>query len=129
MLEKLRMVLVGSWNHIGLVMQGPLTQREPNREDVLALAKNSDIPTTFRRLTAFNCCNYRIRGKFICQPLADLDLDQIKLLLNGKQATAMASFKQLSDADLAGVITYTRNNWSNKTGEAVAPAEIKAARN
>ena len=55
--------------------------------------------------------------------------DQIKLLLNGKQATAMASFKQLSDADLAGVITYTRNNWSNKTGEAVAPAEIKAARN
>ncbi len=56
-------------------------------------------------------------------------VDQIKLLLNGKQATAMASFKQLSDADLAGVITYTRNNWSNKTGEAVAPAEIKAARN
>ena len=55
--------------------------------------------------------------------------DQIKLLLNGKQATAMASFKQLSDADLAGVITYTSNNWSNKTGEAVAPAEIKAARN
>jgi len=55
--------------------------------------------------------------------------DQIKLLLNGKQATAMASFKQLSDADLAGVITYTRNNWSNKTGEAVTPAEIKAARN
>ena len=32
-------------------------------------------------------------------------------------------------ADLACVITFTRNNWSNKTGEAVAPAEIKAARN
>lgn len=56
-------------------------------------------------------------------------VDQIKLVLNGKQATAMAAFKHLSDADLAGVITYTRNNWSNKTGEAVAPAEIKAARN
>lgn len=55
--------------------------------------------------------------------------DQIKLVLNGKQATAMAAFKHLSDADLAGVITYTRNNWLNKTGEAVAPAEIKAARN
>lgn len=55
--------------------------------------------------------------------------DQIKLVLNGKQATAMAAFKHLSDADLAGVITYTRNNWSNKTGEAVAPADIKAARN
>ena len=55
--------------------------------------------------------------------------DQIKLVLNGKQATAMAAFKHLSDADLAGVITYTRNNWSNKTGDSVAPAEIKAARN
>lgn len=55
--------------------------------------------------------------------------DQIKLILAGKQGTAMASFKHLSDADLAGVITFTRNNWSNKTGEAVAPAEIKAARN
>ncbi len=55
--------------------------------------------------------------------------DQIKLMLAGKQGTAMASFKHLSDADLAGVITFTRNNWSNKTGEAVAPAEIKAARN
>jgi cytochrome c oxidase subunit 2 len=41
----------------------------------------------------------------------------------------MASYKQLSDVDLAGVITYTRNAWSNKTGEAIAPAEIKAARN
>lgn len=55
--------------------------------------------------------------------------DQIKLILAGKQGTAMASFKHLSDADLAGVITYTRNNWSNKTGDSVAPAEIKAARN
>lgn len=55
--------------------------------------------------------------------------DQIKLVLNGKQATAMAAFKHLSDADLAGVITYTRSSWSNKTGEAVTPADIKAARN
>ena len=56
-------------------------------------------------------------------------LDQIKLVLNGKQATAMAAFKHLSDADLAAVITYTRNSWSNKAGDAVAPADIKAARN
>jgi cytochrome c oxidase subunit 2 len=55
--------------------------------------------------------------------------DQIKLVLNGKQATAMAAFKHLSDVDLAGVITYTRNSWSNKTGDSVAPADIKAARN
>ena len=40
----------------------------------------------------------------------------------------MAPWKQLSDAEIAAVITYTRNAWSNKTGEAVQPAEIKAAR-
>lgn len=53
---------------------------------------------------------------------------QITLELNGKQGTAMAPFKQLSDTDLAAVITYTRNSWANKTGEAIQPAEIKAAR-
>ena len=34
--------------------------------------------------------------------------------------------KQLSDVELAAVITYTRNSWGNKTGEAMQPAEIKA---
>ncbi|MBS1218653.1 MAG: coxB [Proteobacteria bacterium] len=54
--------------------------------------------------------------------------DQIKLVLNGKQGTAMNSFKQLSDVDLAAVITFTRNSWNNKSGEAIAPADIKALR-
>ena len=54
--------------------------------------------------------------------------DQIAIELNGKAGTAMPSWKQLSDADIASVITYTRNSWSNKTGEAIEPAEIKAAR-
>jgi cytochrome c oxidase subunit 2 len=54
--------------------------------------------------------------------------EQIALELKGKQGTAMASFKQLSDVELAAVITYTRNSWANKTGEAVLPADIKAAR-
>ena len=53
---------------------------------------------------------------------------QIALLLNGKPGTAMASFRQLSDTDLAAVITYTRNAWSNKLGDAVQPAEIRTAR-
>ena len=34
----------------------------------------------------------------------------------------------LSDTDIAAVITYTRNSWSNHTGEAIQPAEVKAAR-
>ena len=55
--------------------------------------------------------------------------EQITTVLNGRPGTAMAAFgKQLSDADLAAVITYTRNAWSNSTGEMIAPAEIGAAR-
>jgi cytochrome c oxidase subunit 2 len=53
---------------------------------------------------------------------------QLALVLSGKAGTAMASFKHLSDADLAGVISYTRNSWSNKTGDMVTPAEVKTAR-
>ncbi len=57
----------------------------------------------------------------------------IGVLLNGVvkdgKPTAMASFgKQLNDVELAAVLTFTRNNWGNKTGDAVQPAEVKAAR-
>jgi cytochrome c oxidase subunit 2 len=54
---------------------------------------------------------------------------QIEIVLNGKQGTAMAPFgRQLSDTDLAAVITFTRNNWGNKTGELIQPSEIGSAR-
>ena len=53
----------------------------------------------------------------------------IDRVLNGKAGTAMAAFaKQLSDTDIAAVVTYERNAWGNKTGDAVQPAEVKAAR-
>ena len=60
-------------------------------------------------------------------------LDQIHILLNGVmkdgKPTAMVSFaKQLSDTDIAAVVTYTRNSWTNKTGEMIQPSEIAAAR-
>lgn len=42
--------------------------------------------------------------------------------------TAMQSFKQLSDVELAAVLTYVRNAWDNKAGDAVKPADVKAAR-
>jgi cytochrome c oxidase subunit 2 len=54
--------------------------------------------------------------------------EQIKLVLNGKPGTAMAPFKHLSDVDVAAVITFTRNNWTNKSGDAVTPADVKAQR-
>lgn len=53
--------------------------------------------------------------------------DQVALLLNGKNA--MPSWKALSDAEIAAVITYTRNHWSNKAGQnIVQAAEVQAAR-
>jgi cytochrome c oxidase subunit 2 len=53
--------------------------------------------------------------------------DQIAMLLNGKNA--MPSWKTLSDVEIAAVITYTRNHWSNKAGQnMVQAAEVLAAR-
>ena len=60
-----------------------------------------------------------------------LDADKVKqimVLLNGQNNGAMPSWKALSDTDLAAVISYTKNNWSNKTGQLVQPAEVKLAR-
>ncbi len=56
--------------------------------------------------------------------------NQVAVLLHGRTGTAMAAFeKTLSDTEIAAVITYTRNSWSNKAAEGmVAPADVKAAR-
>ena len=60
-----------------------------------------------------------------------LDADhgkQIAILLNGAAAGAMPAWKALSDTDLAAVVTYTKNNRSNQTGQLVQPSEFLAAR-
>lgn len=60
-----------------------------------------------------------------------LDADaskQIAVLLNGQNNGAMPSWKQLSDTEIAAVITYTKNHWSNQTGQIVQPAAVTAAR-
>jgi cytochrome c oxidase subunit 2 len=60
-----------------------------------------------------------------------LDADkgkQIHVLLNGQNNGAMPSWKSLSDTDIAAVITYTKNHWSNKTGQLVQPADVLALR-
>ncbi len=53
---------------------------------------------------------------------------QIDVLLNGQNNGAMPAWKQLSDTDIAAVITYTKNHWSNKTGQLVQPSEVAAQR-
>ncbi len=53
---------------------------------------------------------------------------QIAVLLNGQNNGTMPAWKQLSDTEIAAVITYTKNSWSNKTGQVVQPADVRAAR-
>ena len=60
-----------------------------------------------------------------------LDADKIReitTVLQGVNNGAMPSWKQLSDTELAAVITFTKNNWGNKTGQLVQPSEVAAAR-
>ena len=55
--------------------------------------------------------------------------DHIRIAVHGKPGTAMAAFgPQLSDEQLAAIVTYQRNAWGNDTGDLVTPEEIAAAR-
>jgi cytochrome c oxidase subunit 2 len=55
-------------------------------------------------------------------------LVQVKVLLNGQNNGAMPSWKALSDTEIAAVVTFTKNHWSNKTGQVIQPADVTAAR-
>ena len=83
-------------------------------------ATGMGIPGTFPALSGSKVVNGPKEG-------------QLAVVLNGVvkdgKPTAMVAWgKQLSDVDIAAVITFTRNNWANKTGDMVTPAEVKAAR-
>ncbi len=74
------------------------------------------LPPTFPSL---------VGSAVVTGPLAD----HLDIVINGKQGTAMAAFgAQLSDEDIAAIITYQRNAWGNDTGDVVQPADIAAAR-
>jgi len=54
-------------------------------------------------------------------------VEHMNIVVNGKQGTSMAAYsKQLTDAEMAAVITYERNAWGNSTGDTVQPADIQA---
>jgi len=102
-----------------------------------------ELKTKGEKVYSSNCvvC-HQANGKGVPGTFAALDgsevvngprAEQIHVLLNGKKsgkyAAEMPSWKQLSDTDIAAVITYTRNSWSNKAAEnIVQPAEVVAAR-
>lgn len=67
-----------------------------------------------------------IAGSAIATGPLDAHID---IVLNGKQGTAMIAYRdQLSDAQLAAVITYERNAFGNDTGDVVQPSDIQARR-
>ena len=102
-----------------------------------------ELKTKGEKVYSTNCvvC-HQASGKGVPGAFAALDgspvvngpkADQVHVLLNGKKSgkfpSEMPAWKQLSDSDIAAVITYTRNNWSNKAAEnIVQPAEVLAAR-
>jgi cytochrome c oxidase subunit 2 len=49
----------------------------------------------------------------------------LSIVFHGKPGTAMAAFgKQLSEVDIAAVVTYERNAWGNNKGDMVTPKEV-----
>ena len=73
--------------------------------------------------------NGGIAGHQVQPIVVDADkTKQIHVLLNGQNNGAMPAWKQLSDTEIAAVITYTKNHWSNTTGQIVQPTEVAALR-
>ena len=75
------------------------------------------LPPTFPSL---------VGGKTSTGPIAG----HIDIVVNGsKKNPAMVAWKnQLSDLEIAGVITFERNSFGNKLGDLVQPKDIAAAR-
>jgi cytochrome c oxidase subunit 2 len=51
----------------------------------------------------------------------------LAMVFHGKPGTAMQAFgQQLSEVEIAAVVSYERNSWSNKVGDAVQPSAVAA---
>ena len=49
----------------------------------------------------------------------------IDIVVNGKKGTSMPAFgPQLSEVDIAAVVTYERNAWGNAKGDMVTPKDV-----
>ncbi len=63
-----------------------------------------------------------LKGSAVATGPVDHHMD---IVVHGVSGTAMQAFgKQLSEVDLAAIITYERNAWGNDTGEMVTPKQI-----
>ena len=56
-------------------------------------------------------------------------VDHLDRVMNGKEKTEMQAWApQLTDLEIAAVITYERNSWGNDTGDVVQPMIVYSAR-
>ena len=131
--------------HVKVVTQQEYTAWvEAKRKEMQAAADDptktwelADLIARGEKVYAANCAAcHRADGKG-AGPIKALDgsaivrndpAAQIAILLNGAANGAMPAWRQLSDTEIAAVVTYTKNAWSNATGKLVQPAEIVAAR-
>ncbi len=130
-------VRVVSEEDYALWAEGKLKAQAAKADDPNKVWALPDLVARGEKVYAANCAACHLptgKGGGAIKPLDGapvvLDADkakQIGVLLNG-QNNIMPAWKQLSDTEIAAVITYTKNNWSNKTGQIVQPAEVLAAR-
>jgi len=124
---------------------GEMKKMAAKADDPAKVWALADISKRGEKVYAANCAAcHQANGKG-AGPIKALDgspvvLDankdvQIGVLLKGRIVTlpdgksnVMPPWAQLSDTDIAAVISYTKNNWSNKTGQVVQPADVLALR-
>ena len=79
-------------------------------------ATGAGIPGVFPAITGGKLASGPVKG-------------HLDIVMNGKAGTAMTAFgKQLSDVDIAAVVTYERNALGNSKGDMVQPSQVKALR-
>ena len=130
-------VKVVSEDDYGKWVQAQLKEMQSKADDPNKVWTEVDLIARGEKVYTANCAACHLpsgKGGGAIKPLDGspkvLDADktiQIKVLLNG-QNNIMPSWKQLSDTEIASVITYTKNHWSNKTGQVVQPADVRTAR-
>ena len=123
---------------------------DTKQKEMAALAEDpnkvwtiDELKTKGEQVYTANCVAcHQANGKGVAAAFAPLDgseivngpkAAQIDVVLHGqktgKYPSEMPAWPQLSNTDIAAVITYTRNSWSNKAAEnIVQPAEVLAAR-
>jgi cytochrome c oxidase subunit 2 len=119
-------------------VQAKLKEAAAKADDPSKVWQQADLVARGEKVYAANCAAcHQASGKG-AGPIKALDgsaivtdadpLKTINILLNGAGGGSMPAWKQLSDTEIAAVITYAKNNWSNKTGQLVQPAQVQAAR-